>query len=43
MPRPNDQDWGPAATNADKMASLHALLDAAKAYAAEAAKDDEAE
>ena len=40
MPRPNDQDWGPAATNADKMAAQHALLAAAKAYAEESAKLD---
>ena len=40
MPRPNDQDWGPAATNADKMAAQHALLAAAKDYAAESAKLD---
>lgn len=43
MPRPNDQDWGPAATNADKMAAQRELLAAARKYAEEAAKDDEAE
>ena len=40
MPRPNDQDWGPAATNADKLAAQHALLAAAKAYAEESATLD---
>lgn len=38
MPRPNDQDWGPAATNADKMAAQRALLAAAREYAAESAR-----
>lgn len=32
MPRPNDQDWGEAATNADKMAAQHDLLKAARVY-----------
>ena len=40
MPRPNDHDWGPAATNADKMAAQRALLAAAKDYATESARLD---
>lgn len=41
MPRPNDQDWGEAATNADKMQLIHNLLAAAKAYGVRDAQDDE--
>ncbi len=33
MPRPNDQDWGEAATNAAKIAAQKELLEAAQKYA----------
>ena len=32
MPRPNDQDWGEAATNAAKIAAQKELLEAAQRY-----------